>query len=286
MAVMIAGCGAEPPDLADDRAVRVVATTTQVASVVEEIAGDVVRLTTLLAPGVEPHDFEMTPAAGAELERADLIVKSGAGLEDWLDDVLETIGDSDRVRDLSAGIDLRGDDPHYWLSGPNAIRMATNARVALLALLPNQADGIEMRAAALVARLTAADREIRALMGEIPEGSRVIVTDHDALAYFLDEYDLVSAGSVFPTLDVSSEPSAQQVQALVSAIREQGARAIFTESAANRELAQAVAAETGIHVADDPLYSDSLGPTGSGADTLDGMLLHNARVIHSALLGD
>jgi ABC-type Zn uptake system ZnuABC Zn-binding protein ZnuA len=52
----------------------------------------------------------------------------------------------------------------------------------------------------------------------------------------------------------------------------------------NPELADAIAAETGARVADEPLYTDSLGPPGSGADTLDGMLLHNARVIHDALV--
>ena len=38
-------------------------------------------------------------------------------------------------------------------------------------------------------------------------------------------------------------------------------------------------------ISDEPLYTDALGPPGSGADTLDGMLLHNARVLHDGLLG-
>ena len=59
--------------------------------------------------------------------------------------------------------------------------------------------------------------------------------------------------------------------------------AIFSESAVNPELAQAIAEETGAQFVDEPLYTDSLGPPGSGADTLDGMLLHDAQVIHDAL---
>jgi zinc/manganese transport system substrate-binding protein len=300
---------------------RVVATTTQVGSVAREIGGDAIELTVLLEPGVEAHDFELSPAAGAALEQADLILISGAGLEDWLADTLDTIGGTDRVRDLSDGVELRvpgegepahgdedehageddhgdedehageddhGDevDPHYWLSAPNAIVMAENARDALVDAAPDDADAFVERAGSLIARLEAADAEVRALIGEIPPADRRLVTDHDALGYFIDEYGLVFVGSVFPSLDVSSEPSAQEIEALVAEIREQGVRAIFTESSVNPRLAGAVAEETDARLVDEPIYTDSLGPDGSGADTLDGMLLHNARVIRDGLTED
>ena len=112
-----------------------------------------------------------------------------------------------------------------------------------------------------------------------------MVTDHDALGYFLDEYGLEFLGSVFPSLDVSADPSARDIEDLVDLIRENDVHAIFAESAVNPQLAEAVAAETGATISDDPIYADSLGPPGSGADTLDGMLLHNARVLHDGLLG-
>jgi zinc/manganese transport system substrate-binding protein len=301
-ATMVAACAAESPSSpAADGALRVVATTTQVGSVAREIGGEAIELTVLLKPGIEAHDFELTPAAGAALEEADLILVSGAGIEDWLDETLDTIGGADRVRDLSEGVSLRylGEDelghedegavgevdPHYWLSAPNAIVMTENARAALADAAPNGADGFTERAAALVARLERADAEVRAIVGEIPAGDRRIVTDHDALGYFIDEYGLEFVGSVFPSLDVSSEPSAQQIEALVAEIRDQGVTAIFTESSVNPRLAAAVADETEARLVDEPIYTDSLGPDGSGADTLDGMLLHNARVIRDGLLG-
>ena len=280
----------------DEPALSVVATTTQVGSIVEEIGGDDVALTVLLQPGVEAHDFEITPAAGAAIEGADLILKSGAGLELWLDEAIETIGGADRVRDLSDGIELRtpdevgeagheeGVDPHYWLTAPNAIRMVENARDALTDATPAAAAAINERAAALIGRLEEADAEIRSLIDEIPEDRRLIVTDHDALGYFIDEYGLTFGGSVFPSLDVTAEPSARDIEELVATIRENDIRAIFTESAVNPALSEAVAAETNARLVDDPLYTDSLGPPGSGAETLDGMLLHDALVIHDALV--
>ncbi len=278
------------PSASGDGGVPVVATTTQVGSIAAELGGDAIDLTVLLKPGIEAHDFEITPAAGAAIEQATLILESGAGLETWLDDAIETIGGGDRVRDLSEGVDLRsseeGDvDPHYWMSAPNAIVMVENARDALVQAVPAAADDIGERADVLIGRLEDADREVRALIDEIPADRRKVVTDHDALGYFLDEYGLEFVGSVFPSLDVSADPSAREVEDLVNLIRENDVHVIFAESAVNPQLAEAVAAETGATISDEPIYADSLGPPGSGADTLDGMLLHNARVLHDGLLG-
>jgi ABC-type Zn uptake system ZnuABC Zn-binding protein ZnuA len=112
------------------------------------------------------------------------------------------------------------------------------------------------------------------------------VTDHDALGYFIEAYELEFVGSIFPSLDVASEPSARDIERLVDEIRTRGVRAIFSESSVNPALAQTIAEETEATLVEEPIYADSLGPAGSGADTLEGMLVHNARVIRDGLLGD
>jgi ABC-type Zn uptake system ZnuABC Zn-binding protein ZnuA len=272
---------------------RVVATTTQVGSAAREVGGDDIQLTVLLSPGAEAHEFEITPPAAAAIEEADLILQSGAGLETWLEDALQTIGGEERLRDMSTGVELRAPedaaeseeaDPHYWLSAPNAMLMVENVRDALSGERPELAEGFASRAAAYVARLEASDVQIRRLMAEIPAERRGIVTNHDALGYFLAEYGLRFVGSVFPSLDVTSEPDPAQLAELADTIRSEGVTAIFSESAVNPRLAQAIADETGAVVVDTPLYTDSLGAPGSGAETLDGMLLHDAQVIHDALV--
>ena len=301
--LVLVGCAAAPPGASPGGALPiVVATTTQVGSLASEIGGEQIDLSVLLEPGIEAHDFELSTSDAAALERADVILKSGAGLESWLDDALETIGDADRVRDMSAGVTLRegsGDaheeeeagheeehDPHYWLSAANAILMAQNVREAITEVAPESADLFAERTDAIVARLERADTQIRVLIDEIPEGDRKLVTDHDALGYFAEAYGLEVVGFVFPMSDVAAEPSAADIAELVAAIRENNVRAIFPESAVNPRLAEAVAEETATLLVSEPLYSDALGPAGSGADTLDGMLLHNARVIRDALIGD
>jgi len=293
LGVLLAACTVPAPAPSEGQ-LRVVATTTQVGEAARAVGGDLITLTVLLSPGAEAHEFEITPPAAAAIEDADLILKSGAGLESWLDAALATIGGADRVRDMSAGIELRAPadaatasevDPHYWLSVPNAIGMLENVRDALGAASPGDADAFESAAASYVARLRDADAQIRRLIAEIPPDRRGIVTNHDALGYFLAEYGLRFVGSVFPSLDVSAEPNPGQLADLADTIRREGVTAIFSESAVNPRLARAIAHETGARVVADPLYTDSLGPQGSGADTLDGMLLHDAHVIHDALIG-
>lgn len=293
LAIVVAGCGRGAPSPGDGR-LRVVATTTQVGEAAREVGGNEIALTVLLRPGAEAHEFEITPPTAAAIERSDLILESGAGLERWLEGALATLGGRDRLRDMSAGVALRtpahavasGEvDPHYWLTALNASHVVENVRDALSAARPDLAAGFAARAAAYLRRLGAADVEIRRLMAEIPAERRGIVTNHDAIGYFLAEYGLRFVGSVFASLDVSAEPNPAQLAALADTIRRNGVTAIFSESAVNPRLARSIAQETGAQVVDEPLYTDSLGLPGSGADTLDGMLLHDALVIHGALVG-
>ena len=293
LSLLLAACSGASPSPSNGR-LRVVATTTQVGEAAREVGGDEIELTVLLQVGADAHEYEMTPTAAAALERSDLILESGAGLEAWLQQPLATIGGQDRLHDMSSGVALRKPndpsgaeetDPHWWMSAPNAIHLVENVRDALSAARPDLAGGFAERAAASVGRLQAADTEIRRLMGEVPPARRGIVTNHDALGYFMAEYGLHFIGSVFPSLDVSSEPNPAQLATLADTIRSQGVVAIFSESAVNPKLAKAIADETGARVVDTPLYTDSLGPPGSDGATLDGMLLHNAQVIHDALAG-
>jgi ABC-type Zn uptake system ZnuABC Zn-binding protein ZnuA len=293
VAIALGACSDPFPSPADGR-LRVVATTTQVGEAAGGVGGADIALTVLLRPGAEAHEFEITPPAAAALEKSDVILESGAGLETWLQHPLTTLGGADRLRDMSAGVHLRAPDvaggtgavdPHYWLSAPNAIRMVENVRDALTAARPDLGAAFADRAAAYVARLRKADADIRHLMAEIPAARRGIVTNHDALGYFMDAYGLRFVGSIFPSLDVSADPNPAQLAQLSDTIRIKAVTAIFSESAVNPKLARAIADETGARVVDRPLYTDSLGPAGSGADTLDGMLLYDAQVIHDALVG-
>ncbi|MEX1022189.1 MAG: metal ABC transporter substrate-binding protein, partial [Dehalococcoidia bacterium] len=162
----------------------VVATTSQIAALVREVAGDDVAVQTLLAPGVDPHDFEPSPRDIARVASAAVVLRNGLGLDETLDDAIEgsgaaevvTVTDGIKPRPASRDHDDEdehedehedddhdhGDvDPHVWHDPANVQVMVTNIANALAAAFPEQAATFEERAAAYRAHLDEVDAEIR-----------------------------------------------------------------------------------------------------------------------------
>ena len=110
---------------------------------------------------------------------------------------------------------------------------------------------------------------------------RLLVTSHDSLSYFAKLYGFEVVGLVIPSLSTHVEPSAEHIAGLVDVIREHGVPAVFGETTVSDRLASAVARETGADLVQ--LYSGSLGPEGSGADTYLGMVRTNVMRIVEAL---
>jgi zinc/manganese transport system substrate-binding protein/manganese/iron transport system substrate-binding protein len=138
------------------------------------------------------------------------------------------------------------------------------------------------QARAYKTRLDDARAKVQAIIHEVPPASRKLVTDHDALGYFARAFGLKIVGAVIPGVSTQAEPSAGDVAKLLETIKKEKVRAIFAESGANPKVAAALAKEAGVTIVDD-LYGDSLGAPGSGAETVEGMWLANARKIADAL---
>ena len=305
--VVAVACGGNNND--DEGRVRVVATTTQIGALTREIAGEKVRLDVLLDAGADAHDFEPSPQDAVTLNNADLVLMHGIGLDEWLNDIVEGAETADYVVVVTDGIevydgaahegedgaDADGEDhddgedhshdegdPHVWQDPANVKIMVRNIVAALLKADPENADAYRAAGEAYEARLDAVDAEIRALFAEIPEDQRKLVTNHDAFGYFIRAYGLEFVGAVIPSTTSGSQPSAQDIARLSDLIREEGVKAIFAEAEVDPSVARQIATDTGAAIVEG-LYADSLGPPGSGAETVDGMLLYNARKIAEAL---
>jgi zinc/manganese transport system substrate-binding protein len=289
----LAACG-QPTDSAAATTLAVVATTPQVADFVRNIGGADVAVTQIIKPGVDPHEYEPTPADIRAISRAKLVVKSGVGLERWLDQTIQSAGFSGPVVDSSRGVPLRkGDgetadgDPHIWHNPRNAKIMVTDIEKGLASADPGHADAYARNLAAYAARLDHLDAENVAAFARLPADDRKLVTNHDAFGYYVDRYHLQFVGSVIPSMDTSAELSAKQLDDLVAKIKATGTKAIFTESSLPPKTADAIARQAGVKVigGDDALYGDSLGPAGSPGATYLGAEEHNTQVIVSALGG-
>lgn len=264
--------------------VTVVATTTQLADFVSAVGGDRVKIRRLLAPNVDPHDFEPSPADLDALARAQLIVRNGVNLEKWFDATISAAGANGTVLDASQGIRLRRgadgeSDPHIWHDPRNAIVMVTSIEGALEKAEPAAAVDFRRNLASYTAQLEQLDRDIQAQISSLT--NKKLVTNHESLGYYVDRYGLEFIGAILPSFDTSTQLSATQIGDLVQKIRQTGTKAVFSESSLPAKTADAIAAEAGVKVVagQDALYGDSLGPAGSDADTYLKMERHNTKVI-------
>jgi manganese/iron transport system substrate-binding protein len=290
LAAVAAGCsGAGDGGGATGGGLRVVATTTQLADVAGNVGGDRVQVTSLLKPGVDAHDYDPSPADIDAIARADLVLQNGVGLEEWLDDTIKSAGFRGQVVDASQGVRLRqvdGEaDPHIWQNPRNVEVMAANVQRGLAKAEP-------AGAAAFTANLDAYDKELRSLDAEVARqidslANKKLVTNHDAIGYYIDRYGLELVGSVIPSFDTSAELSGKDVRDLVARIRETKVKAVFAEATLPPKAAQTIAAEAGVKVVvgEDALYGDALGPPGSDGDTYLKMIRHNTATIVGGLSG-
>jgi len=290
VALLVAGCSTSGGGRdAGDGELRVVATTTQVADLAANVGADRVRVTSLLKPGIDAHDYEPSPADIDSLAHADLVVQNGVGLEEWLGDTIESSGYDGPVVDASQGVTLRrvgGEpDPHIWQNPRNARTMAANIERGLATADPAAAAAFAASLAAYSRQLDALDAEVERQIDSL--ASRKIVTNHDAVGYYLDRYGLELVGSVIPSFDSSAELSGRDIRDLVARIKASGVRAVFSETSLPPRTAETIGREAGVKVVtgEDALYGDSLGPPGSDGDTYLKMIRHNTRTIVSNLSG-
>lgn len=285
--VVAAGCG-DSSDAGDGP--TVVATTTILGDLARNVVGSSGTVEVLLPLGADPHDYQASSRQVALIREADLVLANGLGLEEGLEDVLESAADDgtevlwlgEFLSPLPSGGDdpAHDKDPHVWLDPQ---RMAEGA-VLFAAGLDAVADGDwEQRAASYRAEVLAADAEVYDILAAVPQESRKLVTNHDSLGYFADRYGYTIVGAVVPGGSTLAEPSSAELAALVDEIKRQQVPAVFAETTEAAVLAAAVAEEAGEDIAVVDLYTGSLGEEGSGAESLIGLWLTNARLIAEAL---
>jgi ABC-type Zn uptake system ZnuABC Zn-binding protein ZnuA len=292
-ALLAGGCSTSKPagstDGTDSRILNIVATTTQVADFATNVGGDRVRVTSLLKPNLDAHDYEPSPADVEAIARADLVLENGAGLETWLRDTITNSGFRGPVVDTSQGVRLRmvggQPDPHIWQSPRNAEVMVANIDRALAAADPADAAVFQANLAAYTKQLQVLDAEVQRQIDSL--ANKKLVTNHDAFGYYIDRYGLQFVGSVIPSSDSSAELSGRDIRDLVAKIKATKVKAVSSETSLPPRTAETIAREAGVKVVEgaDALYGDSLGPPGSDGDTYLKMIRHSTATIVSNLGG-
>jgi len=315
-AVMMSACAPSPaapaPTSAEIQPLQVVATTSIVADVVGQVGGERVTVTTLLPIGTDVHTYEPAPQDLAKVAEARLVFVNGAGLEEFLQVLIENAGSADRVVEVSKGIELKdfgahthdhegeehshegeehshegeehsheGGDPHTWVDPNNVKIWVENIRAALTAADPAGEEIYRANAQAYLAKLDELDAWVRQQVEQIPPQNRKLVTDHLLFGYFAERYGFEQIGAIIPGYSTAAQPTAQELAAIEDAIREFGVKAVFVGKTINPTLAQRVAEDTGIQLVG--LYHGSLSAAGGEAATYLDYIRYNVTQMVNAL---
>ncbi|ALF54199.1 manganese ABC transporter substrate-binding protein [Nostoc piscinale CENA21] len=271
---------------------RVVATSTIIADLTQEVGGDEIQLKGILKPGADPHVYEPVPADSRFLEEANLILYNGYNLEPGLIKLMNAAGKGKKVAvgevvkplELDKGKGEIVPDPHVWGSAENAAAMVNVIRDALIELSPADKAKFTENAAELTDELKQLHTWINQQIQTIPPYKRKLITTHDAFQYYGRAYSIAIAGTLIG-ISTEEQPSAQTVQRLVESVKKTGVPAIFAETTINPTLIKTVAQEAGVKLAPHQLYSDSIGAKGSDGETYIKMMEANTRAIVEALGG-
>ncbi|MDN3519482.1 zinc ABC transporter substrate-binding protein [Aquisalimonas lutea] len=283
---------------ADTQSPRAVATIAMIGDVAANVAGDCVRVDTLMGPGVDPHLYQAKASDVRAFEQADTIFYAGYSLEGQLGEVLGKFGErkptvavapsSIDTAELITVQDIYGIDPHLWMDVGLWSRIAPTLAEALAEIAPDCADAMQQRASDYREQLAALDAWIGESIATIPERQRVLVTAHDAFAYYGRAYGIEVEG--IQGISTESEAGIADIRRMVATVVERGVPAVFIESTINPRTIEAVvdgAADRGHEVAiGGELFSDAMGEPGTAEGTYIGMLRSNTITIVEALGGE
>jgi manganese/zinc/iron transport system substrate-binding protein len=271
-------------------------TTGMVADLVRGVAGEGFQTPTLIGEGVDPHLFRPTRNDVARLLRAEALFYNGHRLEGRMNDVLERARGQGRpvlaVAETLPRERLRPNedypdaaDPHVWMDPTLWAACAPPVAETLARARPGDyARGVE-ETQRRYARLDAYAREV---LAPIPRASRVLLTAHDAFAYFGLRYGFEVES--IQGLSTEAEASLARIEALVRTIVERRIGAVFAESSvpdrAIRALIEGAGARGQRLAMGGVLFSDSMGRPGTYTGTYEGMMDHNITTIARALGGN
>jgi ABC-type Zn uptake system ZnuABC Zn-binding protein ZnuA len=293
-ALFLAACGSAPSK--SDAALSVLASTTFLADIAQNVAGDRVTVKSLLPVGADPHTFQATPSDVTRVTQSTVLILNGLELEHFIEQMLENAGGERLIVEATAGLTPRqmaghaegeegheheAGDPHMWLDPNLVITYVENIRDGLSQADPAGAETYKANADAYIAQLKDLDEWIVEQVNTVPAKRRLLVTNHHSMGYFAERYGFEVAGSVIPSFSSDATPSAQEMAGLVDEIKSLNAPAIFLDTADNDVLANQIANETGVMIVSD-LHFASL-TDGEPAPTYIDMMKDNVSKIVEAL---
>lgn len=267
--------------------IQVLASASMFADMAANIGGDKVTVGSIVPIGGDPHLYDPSPSDAQKVVDADLILVNGLTFEGWIQKLIKNSGTKADVKTITEGIAAIGSedyanafDPHAWMAADNGLIYIENIRDALQKLAPEHTAYFQSNYEAYKAEIEATHLYIKEKISRIPEAQRVLITSHDAFAYFGKTYGMEL--NAIKGISTEEQTQTSDIMRVSQVIRTSKVPAIFIESTINPKMIQQIAKDNGVKVGGE-LYADSLGPEGSEGDTYIKMLRHNTDVIFKAL---
>ncbi len=279
--------------------IRVVATTTDLASLAHTVAGDLASVDVMIPPGADPEAFEPRPSDLAKLKDARIVIRVGLGYDHWLDKLLSLRADKTINRggvgyvDASIGIpllevkgrslDVMGNDshahglanPHYWLDPANAEIMTGAIVEAICAIAPQSSATITQNRQHFLAQLGTSIADWESMLN--PHRGAKLIAYHNTWPYFARRFRL----DILDAIEIKEgvPPSPARLARLASTIREQKVRVILQEPFAPDDASQLLVRRTGAALI---RLAPSVGSIPEAADYLS-LFSYNVRTLTDAL---
>ncbi|ORT99922.1 Zinc ABC transporter, periplasmic-binding protein ZnuA [Anaerovibrio sp. JC8] len=193
------------------------------------------------------HDYQLTTADMKILEKGDILIANGAGMESFLEKVIKEQKHL-KVIDSSRGIQLlkeNGEEnPHVWLSITDNIQQIKNITDQLKDADPKHAEAYQANADAYIKKLEALKKEMHDALDKVP--NKEIVTFHEAFPYFAKEFGLKIIAVV--EREPGTEPSPAELQGVIEQVKPLTTKVLFTEPQYSPDAAKTIARETGAKI--------------------------------------
>ncbi len=224
----------------------------------KQVGQDKIKVSLLVPPGIEPHDWDPTISELQKLHESDLIVINGFGFESWIDDIVSD-NTGINIIDTSIGIktvdneilenDPKHDehsvaDPHIWLNPIMAKIQVTNIANALSEIDSSNENFYQQNAKSYIAKLDSLDVKIK---NELKGCKKDFIAFHNAFLYFAIQYNL-NQHTIINSNEPYSETTSKTLEEIINLAQSYNIDVIFSEEAIDSRSVEVIANEIGAKV--------------------------------------
>ncbi|TVQ52825.1 MAG: manganese transporter [Phycisphaerales bacterium] len=298
------GCDGAKAAAEDHEPINIVATTGMIGDIARHVAGERAEVTVIMGSGTDPHLYRPTRRDMSTLLGADVVFYHGLNLEGRMGEALDRVRGAgrpvyaiaerisseyllDEEEEVGEG-ELPIPDPHLWMDPIRWAMVVDIVAEHLASLDPSGEEDFRANAATYRESLDALHAYAREAVASIPDDRRVLVTAHDAFAYFAERYDIEVLA--IQGISTESEAGLRRIEEIVRTVVERQIPAVFTETSVpdRNVLALVEGAKARGHEVriGGELFSDAMGEAGTYEGTYIGMIDHNVTTIVRALGGE